>query len=103
MVWIGYFKEVGTEFLCRHLSSMTLVLEICSFSLFFGLFCLAVWSSVVEGAPDIRWVIYAGLAIVLEIAAGWHLQRVNTSLHNWRKTIFVSFVKKLLILRLLRS
>lgn len=69
MVWFGLFYDVGSEFLCQFLLPVLAVLEIISFLAFFGMFCLMVWSLLVESSPNFMWTIYGVLAGFLFFAS----------------------------------
>ena len=69
MVWFGLFYDVGSEFLCQFLLPVLAVLEVVSFLAFFGMFCLMVWSLLVESSPNFIWTIYGVLAGFLFFAS----------------------------------
>lgn len=69
MVWFGLFYDVGSEFLCQFLLPVLAVLEVVSFLAFFGMFCLMVWSLLVESSPNFMWTIYGVLAGFLFFAS----------------------------------
>lgn len=62
MVWFGLFYDVGSEFLCQFLLPILAVLDVVSLFLFLGMFCLMVWSLLVESSPNFMWTIYGVLA-----------------------------------------
>lgn len=69
MIWFGLFYDVGSEFLCQFLLPILAVLEVISFLAFFGMFCLMVWSLLVESSPNFMWTIYGVLAGFLVFAS----------------------------------
>lgn len=69
MVWFGLFYDVGSEFLCQFLLPILAVLDAVSFLLCLGMFCLMVWSLVVESSPNFMWTIYGVLAGFLVFAS----------------------------------
>lgn len=69
MIWFGLFYDVGSEFLCQFLLPILAVFDAVSFLLFFGMFCLMVWSLIVESSPNFMWTIYGVLAGFLVVAS----------------------------------